>query len=124
MSNLRQITRGFYDAVDDGSGRLHFSLLSFGSAVPQNHFTLTGQAQWWWNHWGKTNEAWICPSAPERKPNQRPKPAVVYASYYPGAYNTAWFATSIGGPRGATWFDVGHRAGSYDINRWLGGRMF
>jgi len=66
LSNLRQINFTFKMAVDDNSGRLGDGQFPYDPALPGPYPYLdSAMADWCVNHWGKTNEGWICPSAPE-----------------------------------------------------------
>ena len=64
LSNQRQITFGFKMAVDDDSGRLWAYYEP--PYVPAWPYQSTALQQWGAQHWGKTNEGWICPSAPAK----------------------------------------------------------
>jgi len=130
ISNLRQITLSFVTSIDGDSGRL-WQAYPNGSVnmSPQQFYAQTGQGEWMGKHWGKTNEGWICPAAPERLPNnQRKAPGGYPAGGYPGSVDTAWSFSTALGVGGPFWWWLSYnpakperRAGSYLQNQWLGG---
>ena len=124
LSNVRQINFTFKMAVDDNSGRLGEGWEPpFADPFPWADSVL---ADWCFNHVGKTNEGWICPSAPEVRvsadshPTAIPGPGPAFA----GTVKSAWQI----GPGGWWWWwwrgQPGYRpeirAGSYGQNSWLG----
>jgi prepilin-type N-terminal cleavage/methylation domain-containing protein/prepilin-type processing-associated H-X9-DG protein len=125
LSNLRQINFTFKMAVDDNSGRLGES---WDPASPGPFpYADSVMADWSRNHWGKTNEGWICPSAPEvtARPGSSLVPAPGPGPSYAGTVKSAWRT----GPGGWWWWwyrgEPGPgrpeiRAGSYGQNSWLG----
>ncbi len=125
LSNLRQITIPFKMAVDDDSGRLGY----YWPAAAPYPYGNEGSAMrdWGINHWGKTNEGWICPAAPEvvRRPGTTPTFGG-RGPIYAGTVRSAWQTYAPGG--WSWWWDERpwtgppqHRAGSYAQNNWLGG---
>jgi prepilin-type N-terminal cleavage/methylation domain-containing protein/prepilin-type processing-associated H-X9-DG protein len=124
LNNLRQITMRYKMVVDTDSGRFEYNYQS--TAWSPEVYAQTAQGLWMAQDWGKTNLGWICPSAPERAPNNRPKSRYGFPDQlYPGATRTAWSMDGYwGGWVG--WFlpDTSgkppHRAGSYAQNSWLG----
>ena len=68
LSNLRQINIGYKVAIESDDGNYWQQGWGIGLAGldPRRAFAGTAQGDWWINHWGRTNEAWICPTAPER----------------------------------------------------------
>ncbi len=123
-NNLRQINLQFRVAVDDDGGRM-WQPQQTAPLDPLEFFARTPQGKWWAEHWGKTNEGWICPTAPERREASRRKAPVNWGSdAYPGSVDTAWsfppnwgyFPAVVVGPKGNF-----RRAGSYVQNNWTGG---
>jgi len=130
LSNLRQITLTFKMAVDDNSGRLGDGNFPYNPAQPGPYpCPDSAMADWCANHWGKTNEGWICPSAPEvrDRPDARPTPVPGPGPSYAGTVKSAW-RTGPGGWWWWWWYRGGPgppyrpeiRAGSYGQNSWLG----
>jgi len=123
LSNQRQINFAFKMAVDDDSGRLWQYDTPDAGPWP---YQATALHQWNAKHWGKTNEGWICPSAPVKPLKPGATPAVGPGPTYAGSVNSAWQV------RGAAawwwwWYDSPAapnpnevRAGSYAQNNWLG----
>jgi prepilin-type N-terminal cleavage/methylation domain-containing protein/prepilin-type processing-associated H-X9-DG protein len=124
LNNLRQITMRYKMVVDTDSGRFGYNYQASGW-TPET-YAQTAQGLWMAQDWGKTNLGWICPSAPERLPNDRPKPQYGYpAPFYPGVTKAAWVIDGYwGGWLGWMAPDASgkppHRAGSYVQNSWLG----
>jgi prepilin-type N-terminal cleavage/methylation domain-containing protein/prepilin-type processing-associated H-X9-DG protein len=127
LSNLRQINIGYKVAIegDDGNYWQQNWGLGLAGVDPRRAFAGTAQGDWWINHWGRTNEAWICPSAPDRPVSRRKVPPFGFPqSSYPGSVDTAWSYPP--GVLGWWWWDVNQRldrvarAGSYAQNNWLG----
>ncbi len=115
-NNLRRHIMNFAFAVEDDSGRFgHSANLSTEKALVYEQLA---QGVWWNKEWGRTNLASICPSAPERMPNNRPEAAFGRSSWeYQGAWNTAWALQGDGG-----YFDprVPRRVvASYGVNSWI-----
>jgi prepilin-type N-terminal cleavage/methylation domain-containing protein/prepilin-type processing-associated H-X9-DG protein len=112
LNNLKQINLRYQMVVELDSGR-------FGNNYAQDGWTpKTAQGEWMLNDWGSTNLGWICPSAPERLPKDRPKPASYFPpSIYPGSTKSAmsldaeWFPATKSKPR--------PRITSYLQNDWL-----
>ena len=131
LSNLRQITFGYKSAIDDDGGRLDGAW----DGVPPDASTFyqryRGSARGAWSsaHWGKTNEGWICPSAPLRTPRPGAVLAVVGPGpLYAGSVRSAWSTLPISN---WSWWGWGWdspeppgrpevRAGSYVVNNYLG----
>jgi prepilin-type processing-associated H-X9-DG protein len=130
LSNLRQINFTFKMAVDDNSGRLADGYSAYAPSFFLGPFPYadSAMADWCFNHMGKTNEGWICPSAPQVpvRPNSSLMPGPAFGPVYAGTVRSAWRA----GPGGWWWWwwDGGGsgpgrpeiRAGSYGQNGWLG----
>jgi prepilin-type N-terminal cleavage/methylation domain-containing protein/prepilin-type processing-associated H-X9-DG protein len=122
LSNLRQITLPFKMAVDDDSGRFegYYQYPNFSPA-----YAATPQSQWGRNHWGKTNEGWICPAAPMTANTSQSLVAFGPGHSYAGTVKTAW---KVFGPGGWWWWWWNEpaiaypewRAGSYAQNNWMG----
>jgi prepilin-type N-terminal cleavage/methylation domain-containing protein/prepilin-type processing-associated H-X9-DG protein len=125
VSNLRQINFGFKMAVDSDSGR--FKPLPSPGPTWIN-YPETSQGQWFGANLGNTNEAWICPSAPQR-PTPPPRAALDYSVFWqahcPGAVDTAWTLDTGSDPAfGFAYPKTAKaevRAGSYIQNDWLCG---
>ena len=125
LSNLRQISLGFKMAVDADDGRFKPERIN-GSF--QQSYAATSQGQWFGANLGKTNEGWICPSAPQRKAPP-PRAAADYSSFRqldsPGAIDTAWTFNTGSDPAFGTAYPQTAtpeiRAGSYIHNEWLSG---
>jgi len=125
MSNQRQINFTFKIAVDEDSGRLwHYDTPYAGPWEDQ--YRGAALHQWSAKHWGKTNEGWICPSAPAKPLNPGLSPAIGPGPTYFGTVNSAW---QVRGPAGWWWWWYDSptprnpneiRAGSYAQNNWLG----
>ena len=123
LNNLRQITMRYKMVVDTDQGRFGYSTYQPNGWTPEL-YAQTAQGQWMAKDWGMTNLGWICPSAPERLTNNRPRPQYGFpAQWYPGATKAAWVMDGYWG----WWFGVidnsgkpPHRAGSYAQNSWLG----
>jgi prepilin-type processing-associated H-X9-DG protein len=123
LNNLRQITMRYKMVIDTDSGRFGYNYQPNGS-TPEA-YAQTAQGIWRAQDWGKTNLGWICPSAPERLANDRPKsPYGFPAQLYPGAAKAAWILDDWVGWLGVIVADASgkppHRAGSYTQNSWLG----
>jgi prepilin-type N-terminal cleavage/methylation domain-containing protein/prepilin-type processing-associated H-X9-DG protein len=127
MSNLRQITLGYKMAVDSDEGKFIQSYYSYPpSAVPlEQYYLQTAQAQWASQNWGMTNQAWICPSAPEKKPSNWTSNAMSFPpDLYSGSVDSAWV---MGTAPFLWWGDSSksygriRRAGSYTGNTWISG---
>jgi prepilin-type N-terminal cleavage/methylation domain-containing protein/prepilin-type processing-associated H-X9-DG protein len=123
QSNLRQISLPYTMAIDDDSGRLWFDNMTPGLAP--SHYQGTAMQGWWINRWGKTNEGWICPSAPEAATNNNfsvgPGPT------YAGTVKSAWRVMTTPGfwwwwntPFNVPMSGPQRRVGSYAHNNWLG----
>jgi len=128
ISNLRQITLTYITSIESDSGRFWQTYPGGNPSMTAPQFyAQTAQGEWYGNHWGKTNEGWICPSAPERLPSSQRKPPFGYPlGTYPGSFDTAWsFSTQYGvGPFWGWIANPGkpeRRAGGYLQNQWLGG---
>src|SRR4051812_3730927 len=72
-SNLRQTSLLFRLSIEDYGGKLWQPLYT---ATLDAQFADSPQGQWWVDHWGRTNEGSVCPSAPERPEKSRRKPPV------------------------------------------------
>jgi len=128
LSNLRQINFTFKMAVDDSSGRLADGDYPFDAALPGPYPEPdSAMADWYFNHFGKTNEGWICPSAPEVRvsADSRPTPTPGPGPSYAGTVKSAWRTGPGGwwwwwGWRGVPGYHPEIRAGSYGQNSWLG----
>ncbi len=124
-SNLHQIALGFKMAVDADDGRFKPARIAVSS---QKSYSETSQGQWFGANLGKTNQGWICPSAPQR-PSPPPRAAANYnvlrQTDCPGAVDTAWtFDTSSDPAFGSAYPKTASpeiRAGSYIENDWLSG---
>jgi prepilin-type N-terminal cleavage/methylation domain-containing protein/prepilin-type processing-associated H-X9-DG protein len=125
MNNLRQITITHRTAIEDDGGRYTFANGAGSEGIgTTDQVAATAQGQWWMKHWGRTNEGWICPAAPERPAARRqPTPVTLPPGVYPGSVDTAWSVPPGWG--GAAWWwggrDGAARAGSYNLNSWCGG---
>ncbi len=134
-SNLRQITMPFKMAIDDDSGRLGWGWGPYNGAPaiypgPYPYGERTSQADWVANHWGKPNEGWICPSAPENKAtNDALRVPAPPGFAYAGTVSSAWRFNAPAGYWWWWWPGLGGptprvpqvRSGSYAQNNWLGG---
>lgn len=123
LSNLRQITIGHKAAVDEDGGRYWNWDGGPIGRDPREVYSETPQGQWWIHNWGKTNEGWVCPAAPQRAASRR-RPAPAYPdNAYPGSVDTAWSYPP--GYYGGWWGDYVTRndrtirAGSYLQNNWI-----
>jgi prepilin-type N-terminal cleavage/methylation domain-containing protein/prepilin-type processing-associated H-X9-DG protein len=122
LNNQRQINFVLKMAVDDDSGRLwQYDTPGAGPGTYQD----TALHKWGAKHWAKTNEGWICPSAPV-KPFPADAPAVGPGPTYAGSVNSAWQVKGAGAWWG-WWYDsptppdpIEVRASSYAQNNWLG----
>jgi len=125
ISNLRQINFSYKTSIDTDSGRF-LQPYSLSRVNPQQVYAGTAQGEWYGDHWGRTNEGWICPSAPERSAgSQRKAPFGYPPDGYPGAVDTAWSFPATYGPFW-WWYNSPQRmpirrAGSYIQNNWFGG---
>lgn len=123
VSNLRQQAIGWRIGLDNDEGKMWHQN---NQGVWNLDFLGTGQGQWWSKTWGRTNQGSICPAAPERRANARPKLNYGHPpDFYPGATTTAW---TIDRPNGPTWWwgyvprePFQRRAGSYAANNWVTG---
>jgi prepilin-type N-terminal cleavage/methylation domain-containing protein/prepilin-type processing-associated H-X9-DG protein len=116
LNNVRQITMRYKMVVDTDNGR-------FGNNYGLDGLPKTAQGEWMSTEFGKTNSAWICPSAPERLPKDRPKPLSSFApNIYPGSTKSAWSIDPIWFPPRIT--DSAPRVGSYWQNDWLDLKWF
>ena len=125
LSNLRQTTLGFKVAVDDDSGQLWGA----GPWGPGGSYPFgdrsSGMASWYANHWGKANEGWICPNAPEVPGSTNSSVVLGPGPMYAGTINSAWRTVGWwdwwwwweGEPPNTT--DRTNRVGSYAANNWL-----
>ncbi len=127
MSNLRQITIPFELAVDDDNGRLGPPALCSNPAADSADCQNSAIGDWGLRRWGRTNEGWICPAAPEViRHRGDPPPLLGPGPVYAGTVHSAWQSNAPGGcwwwwrlnPSSAV---SEHRAGSYALNNWLGG---
>jgi prepilin-type N-terminal cleavage/methylation domain-containing protein/prepilin-type processing-associated H-X9-DG protein len=124
LSNLRQINLYHVLAVEEDSGRFWFDGLD--DKIPYL-YPGAGIKRWGKEHWGKTNEGWICPSAPQKTPRQGgAQKAVGPGPTYPGTIDSAWQENSLDRYR-KWWGDPSEeppvtevRAGSYARNNWFG----
>jgi len=123
VNNLRQLTLGFKEAVDDDSGQLG-QWWPGGPAPFDYRYGNSGVASWYGRHWGVPGEGWTCPNAPERPGTTNslvvPGPGPVYA----GTVNSAW--RTLGWWNWWWWWDGSpsatirtNRVGSYAANNWL-----
>jgi len=122
LSNLRQITLGFKAAVDEDSGQLS-GPWPWGPGGPYGYpygYGSSGVGDWFAKHWGKANEAWICPCAPlvagSTNPFVVPGPGPSYAGTINSAWQTSGWWWWEGGPG---LIDRTNRVGSYTANNWL-----
>jgi prepilin-type N-terminal cleavage/methylation domain-containing protein/prepilin-type processing-associated H-X9-DG protein len=122
MNNLRQITMRYKMVVDTDNGRFGYGYTTATPWTPEI-YAQTAQGQWMGKDWGRTNLGWICPSAPEQLPKNRPQ-STYPAGLYPGATRSAWV---MDGYYGGFWYQQidnsgkpPHLAGSYVQNNWLG----
>ena len=129
LSNLRQINFTFKMAVDDDSGRLWQFDLPYVGPGPWPEVRGSAVHAWVGQNWGKTNQGWICPSAPLKPFLQRatPVPAPGPGPSYAGTVNSAWQTRGLWGGWWWWWGDSPGppnpnevRAGSYAQNNWLG----
>jgi prepilin-type N-terminal cleavage/methylation domain-containing protein len=128
QGNLRQITLGFRMVVNEDQGDLWRvygptanTYTYVGSTVS---YAASSQGKWLVRTWGKQNQGWICPAAPEKSSNNWNRTsAILGGSFYCGDVDSAWvirysqsywpwLAQSGGSPI---------RAGSYAANTWLNG---
>jgi|GEM_PF-2044309 len=128
VSNLRQINLGFKAAVDDDSGQLR-GPGPWGGGGPYPYgwgYEDSAMGRWYVKSWGKANQGWICPCAPDR-----PGTTNLYSGgpglCYAGTVNSAW--------RAVDWYwwwwwsdgtspnpmDRTNRVGSYAANDWVSG---
>ncbi len=131
MSNLRQITLSYTVAVDTDEGKLWPAYHVGWFVGPTEAYAATAQGDWYVNNWGMPSQGWICPSAPERSPNQWVPPAKVGTDTYVGSVDTAWVFPERS--NSWWWWDVDprnrrlaeKRVGSYAGNTWVtGGQWF
>jgi prepilin-type N-terminal cleavage/methylation domain-containing protein/prepilin-type processing-associated H-X9-DG protein len=118
LSNLRQINLNYKTAVTDDNGQYWLGPINVAE-----YFESTALGQWRLNHWGNTNDGWICPSAPDRPESRRRAPIFPFPTGgYPGSVDTAW-SFPVDWNRG--WWNSFNgkvrRAGSYTLNNWFGG---
>ncbi len=121
LSNLRQIMISFKTAVDDSSGELWpYGRWGPGPGPGPYPYRDSVLAEWYAKHWGRANEGWICPSAPEKPVSKTTLPAPGPGPTYAGTIDSAWRAT------GWWWWwwdgpimDRTNRVGSYAGNNWL-----
>jgi prepilin-type N-terminal cleavage/methylation domain-containing protein/prepilin-type processing-associated H-X9-DG protein len=125
LNNLRQINMRYKMVVDTDNGHFGYGYSSTVGAWTPETYAQTAQGQWMAKDWGRTNLGWICPSAPEQLPKNRPQGASTYpAQWYPGATRSAWVMDGYYGWFGYWTLDNSgrppHLAGSYLQNNWLG----
>ena len=126
LSNLRQITMTYKIHIDNDSGRFGFDYPYLNGPYPY-HYVGSSVQEWWRNRWGRTNEGWICPSAPEVPTNKLARLPSPFPWSYAGTIDSAWV---VSGPGSWWWYPEPpgpgsaplRRAGSYAQNQWLGGR--
>ncbi|HEY5911322.1 MAG TPA: prepilin-type N-terminal cleavage/methylation domain-containing protein [Verrucomicrobiae bacterium] len=126
LSNLRQITISYKVAIDEDSGQLNGPWW-WGGPVARypDGYGNSGVGDWFAKHWGKANEGWICPSAPEGPGGTNfwgipvPVPGPVHAGTVDSAWRADgwWWGWGWGGPPFAG--DRTTRVGSYGANNWL-----
>jgi len=106
LSNLRQLTLGLKIAIDNDSGQLSGP----NNLIPidGSSFVQTAQEEWWQKHWGRTNEASVCPSAPERASND---PDQMFGHH--GSVDAAWIMET------QTQGIFERKVGSYTPNSWI-----
>ena len=124
LSNLRQVALGYKSAVDDDAGRLSGDWIPnydypFGQTYQNSSVT-----SWLLKSWGRPNQGWLCPDAPEVPLNTNttdyglgPAPPI-----YPGTLNSAWRCVElrfVGGGEPPGMNDRTNRVGSYAANNWL-----
>jgi prepilin-type N-terminal cleavage/methylation domain-containing protein/prepilin-type processing-associated H-X9-DG protein len=124
LNNLRQINIRYKAVVDTDNGSFGYNY--WGNNWSPELYAQTSQGQWMAKDWGLTNLGWICPSAPEQLPKNRPKVQNPFPDFwYPGATKSAWVMDNVWTP----WLPPPtsnysgkppHRAGSYNQNEWLG----
>lgn len=130
LSNLRQISLGYRDAIETDEGKLWPNYSP--TTPPQPGYAATAQGEWFVNNWGVPSQGWICPAAPETPPHKwisavsvdPPRTSV-------GSAQSAWVFTSTSSG-GWYWFDleprnrlIPKRVGSYAANLWVvGGRWY
>ena len=124
LSNLRQITFSFKTAVDEDSGQLNGPWGGPWAGGPGPYpygYGESGVGDWFVKHWGKANEGWICPTAPEVPGTTNsfvvPGPGPSYA----GTINSAWRTLGWwwGWGYGPNSIGATNRVGSYAANNWL-----
>ncbi len=125
VSNLRQVTFAYKMALDDDSGHL-WGGGPWGPVGGPYPYWVDNRdsnvAQWYARSWGRANQGWICPEAPQvtgRTNVLMPGPGPTYA----GTINSAW--QTVGWWGGWWWdyapgpYDRTNRVGSYAANNWL-----
>ena len=121
LSNLHQITLSLKIAVDEDSGQLNGPWgegpypYAYGYAYGNS-----AVGEWFAKHWGKANEGWICPSAPDATGITNPValPWATSAGTVESAWRTSgsgwlgWWAGDSPGP-------INNPVGSYTANNFL-----
>jgi prepilin-type N-terminal cleavage/methylation domain-containing protein/prepilin-type processing-associated H-X9-DG protein len=119
LSNLRQITFSFKTAVDEDSGQLNGPWGQGPYPYAYGYGGNSGVGDWFAKHWGKANEGWICPSAPEVAGITNP--VMVPWGALAGTVESAWRTSGWWG--GWWWGDspgpITNRVGSYAANNFL-----
>ena len=68
LNNLHQVTTAYKAAVEDDSGQLSGGAVGWGQGGPYPAAVATGNSgvvDFYARRWGRANEGWICPDAPQ-----------------------------------------------------------
>jgi prepilin-type N-terminal cleavage/methylation domain-containing protein/prepilin-type processing-associated H-X9-DG protein len=120
LSNQRQITIGYKNAVDDDNGQLGWGVNADSTLLQPDNMPTT--AGWFAKTWGVANQGWICPDAPQMPLSPKAVP-YGYGGEYTGTISSAWQTGSFyewwWWWDGATRAYSTNRAGSYGANNWV-----
>ena len=122
ISNLRQITLGFKESVDEDSGQLG---QWWEGPVPFQQYANSGVSAWYGRTWGVPGQGWTCPNAPYRPDLTNnlvvPGPGPVYAGTVNSAWRTLnwWVGWWWWGGEGPEPIIRTNRIGSYAANNWI-----
>ncbi len=126
LNNLRQITLSYKVAIHEDSGQLNGPGPWGGPGPYLGGYANSGVGNWFAKHWGKANEGWICPCAPEGPGVTNffpvPLPGPGPGPYYAGTIDSAWRTFGWwwwGGAPVLPVMERTNRVGSYAANNWL-----
>jgi prepilin-type N-terminal cleavage/methylation domain-containing protein/prepilin-type processing-associated H-X9-DG protein len=121
-NNLRQITLPFKMAVETDGGRFWRAYGTLGTVV-QPAIENKAYVQWSVEEWGRPEKGWICPTAPEKRPQKwRQAPFPYLANHYPGSVDTAWYQPRVYKIERSS-DPTERRTGSYAPNGWMMGNL-